>query len=284
MVNSKKMHLYQYVYRTQVGEVPEGKVLTRSCKNTKCINPDHLILTTRGELNAQVKRKPYEFIVDEATGCFNVINVKNVVREKFGRSVSIQKFIYEQCFGEVPEGEVVSHKCGNKKCINPEHLTLTTKAGVVNQIVKKYVANPVDFDIDPVTGCFNCNSHPEIRGYHYMRVNGKSIGVHRFVYEQMFGEIPEGLVVRHRCDNPHCINPEHLELGTQADNIRDMVERGRQAKGSMTKSAKLTEQDVCEIRRRLDAGERVCDLARAFEVHYMTIVRIKQKKIWKHVD
>jgi hypothetical protein len=65
------------------------------------------------------------------------------------------------------------------------------------------------------------------RGYGQLTVHYRRLLLHRVVYEWAFGEIPAGLVVRHTCDNPPCCNPAHLVIGTQHDNVRDMVERGR---------------------------------------------------------
>lgn len=64
--------------------------------------------------------------------------------------------------------------------------------------------------------------------YHTIRIKGKVLKTHRYAFEMYHGkEIPKGQIVRHKCDNPRCINPLHLELGTKADNARDMVERRR---------------------------------------------------------
>jgi hypothetical protein len=63
--------------------------------------------------------------------------------------------------------------------------------------------------------------------YGMLRVNGRSVKVHRFAWELVNGPIPDGKVVRHRCDNTLCVNPYHLELGTQLDNVRDSISRGR---------------------------------------------------------
>ncbi|MDP9474817.1 MAG: HNH endonuclease [Actinomycetota bacterium] len=79
------------------------------------------------------------------------------------------------------------------------------------------------------------------------------------MYEVTFGVIPPGQVVRHRCDNPPCCRPEHLQLGTHSDNSRDAVDRGRQV--SLTK---FSDEVVAEVRRRFAAGETRKDIARDF--------------------
>ena len=78
------------------------------------------------------------------------------------------------------------------------------------------------------TGCYLCTSRfIDANGYCHVGVNGKSIYLHRYIYELNFGEIPKGLVVRHKCDNRNCINSEHLEVGTYKDNTQDMIKRNR---------------------------------------------------------
>lgn len=84
------------------------------------------------------------------------------------------------------------------------------------------------------------NRKPYTTGY-YQITNGRNRKLaHRHIYEECFGEIPKGMVVRHKCDNKSCINPEHLELGTLAENIQDKVKRNRCAKGEDIQSSKLT--------------------------------------------
>ena len=84
-------------------------------------------------------------------------------------------------------------------------------------------------------GCWECTSHGKVgRGYAQIKPYGeKRTLVTRYLYEQLFGEIPDGMVVMHKCDNPKCINPEHLKLGTYADNVEDMKvkNRGKNHKG-----------------------------------------------------
>jgi hypothetical protein len=107
--------------------------------------------------------------------------------------------------------------------------------------------------------------------------------VHRLSYELHFGEIPGGLYVMHSCDNRACVNPAHLSLGTHEDNMRDMTEKGRKPLGSRSSSAKLTEDQVSEIRRRHGGGEVQRDLAREFGVGHTSIGRIVRGEGWKHV-
>ena len=133
-------------------------------------------------------------------------------------------------------------------------------------------------------GCRTCVSHyRDKKGYPLTKKNGKTMHIHRFVWEQWQGEIPIGMVVRHKCDNPACVNIEHLELGTVADNNRDMVERGRYKgflKGEDNVASKLHEADVKLIKGSTLSGYR---LANIFGVCKKTIYMIRRGVTWKHV-
>lgn len=98
---------------------------------------------------------------------------------------------------------------------------------------------------------------------------------HRIAYALSHGPIPEGLVVRHRCDNKLCCNPAHLELGSQARNIQDMFQRGG------TGRLRLTYEQAAEIRERALAGERGIDLAAEYGVTPSTVSVIKLGKQWQ---
>jgi hypothetical protein len=89
---------------------------------------------------------------------------------------------------------------------------------------------------------------------------------HRFAYLTFVGPIAEGLVVCHHCDNPRCVRPSHLFLGTQGDNIADKVSKGRQARGSRNGASKLTDEQYAEIEHRAAAGEPQNALAAEFGV------------------
>ena len=92
------------------------------------------------------------------------------------------------------------------------------------------------------------------RGYGAFWLRGKTIGAHRAAYMFARGDIPDGMLVRHKCDNRPCVNIDHLELGTHADNARDAVERGRKPMGEHSVMAKLTDAQVAEIRALLAEG------------------------------
>ena len=108
---------------------------------------------------------------------------------------------------------------------------------------------------------------------------------HREAYAEARGMTTEdmkGLVVLHSCDNPPCVNPDHLSVGTQADNIADCVAKGRNAKGVKHAAAKLTEADVLAIRADR-SGASQSELAKRYNVQQPLISRILNRKIWTHL-
>lgn len=112
----------------------------------------------------------------------------------------------------------------------------------------------------------------------------KNWAAHRYSYFITHGEIPEGLMIRHKCDNSLCVNPSHLETGTHKDNMRDMAERKRvNAKGERNSQAKLNEEQVREIKRRLLAGDDCHTLGAEFNVVFTNIKNIKYGYRWAHV-
>ena len=116
-------------------------------------------------------------------------------------------------------------------------------------------------------------------------VDDTSIRAHRFSYEHHNGAIPEGLVVRHKCDNRACVEPSHLELGTTADNNADMVMRGRLVSrpGSEKTNAKLTETLVVQLLFENAAGIPRREIAKKYGIAQSTLGYIITGKRWKHV-
>jgi hypothetical protein len=127
-----------------------------------------------------------------------------------------------------------------------------------------------------------CISHAKHRdGHVYICRDGKTKFLHRVVYEEKNGKIPEGMIIRHKCDNPSCINPDHLEVGTHKDNVTDRVERNRSAKGSNNGRAKLNDEKVREIRL---SDLSISELSRIFNVDRKVIRDVKNFITWKHVN
>ncbi len=108
---------------------------------------------------------------------------------------------------------------------------------------------------------------------------------HRYAWEVTNGPIPKGLCVLHKCDTPRCVNPEHLFLGTIAQNNADMAAKGRQhkPKGELNPKAKLNAAKVLEIRVLIANGASDKILADQYQVHPATIWHIRTRSTWQHI-
>lgn len=130
--------------------------------------------------------------------------------------------------------------------------------------------------------CFEWTGSLGNGGYGRFDFNKKRYRAHRVVYELKYGTIPKDKIIRHLCHNPKCCNPKHLALGTQKDNMQDMVKAKRSLIGENHPGVKLKECDVLEIRCNRD-GLTHRKFAEIYGVCKATITQILQRKIWKHL-
>ena len=139
--------------------------------------------------------------------------------------------------------------------------------------------------------CWLWTGSVESNPYGNMRVGSKNMRANRAAYTLLIGPIPDEMLVRHTCDNPQCVNPAHLLLGTHADNVADRHMRQRDdhgpkpnpAYGERIKSAKLKAEDVKQIKYLHSMGMGTVALGIKFLVHHSTITDIIRGRSWKRV-
>lgn len=148
--------------------------------------------------------------------------------------------------------------------------------------------NHVKADVDD--DCWEWQLSCRNNGYGQFRFQRRHRSAHRLAWEFTYGVIQDGLFVLHGCDNRKCCRPTHLFLGTQKENIRDMIRKGRRApyiggglQGEAHGCAKLTESEVVSIRSVLTLKSKTqCELAAIYGVSQSMISLIKQNKNWRH--
>ena len=132
------------------------------------------------------------------------------------------------------------------------------------------------------TGCWEWTAKKNCWGYGQITVsNRRNKLAHRISYELRHGPIPDGLWVLHRCDNPGCVNPDHLFLGTHEDNMADRSAKDRHFHGETHPMAKLTDVDVRQIRSTTGVTQR--EIAEQFGVNRSVICRIRNGSLWAKV-
>ncbi len=132
--------------------------------------------------------------------------------------------------------------------------------------------------------CIQWKGYKNACGYGVYPSHRKNQLAHRVIWRILNGIIPKGLCILHRCDNPSCINPKHLFLGTQTDNMRDASKKKRfDTKGEKNGRAILTKRKVKQIKKLLKEGGKVYQIARKYNVNWSVIENIKLKRRWRHL-
>lgn len=157
----------------------------------------------------------------------------------------------------------------------------------IDRVLKKIVKIPF-------SGCWIFMGAINTFGYGIVGTGGRgkpNDRAHRITYRHFCGDIPSGMFVCHRCDVPCCCNPDHLFLGTNKDNVKDMISKGRNSLpprnphvvGSVHPGSKLTEDQVIQIRAAYRNGIKQKDLAQQYGVVHQTISKVVNNHRFKHV-
>jgi len=152
---------------------------------------------------------------------------------------------------------------------------------------KRFGADQFWARVDKSGACWLWTGGTHRHGHGLVRRNRWRAFAHRYAWELLIGPIPDGMNVCHNCpggDNPRCVNPAHLFLGTQADNMRDMGRKDRVAFGERSGGAKLTEEQVRAIRRRRADGLLLREVADEFGCSMQQVSRIVRGELWRRLE
>lgn len=137
------------------------------------------------------------------------------------------------------------------------------------------------------SGCWEWTAS-KINGYGRIGLTRarRQMFAHRLSYELHYGPVPDGLFVLHKCDNPGCVRPDHLFLGTLTDNNRDRAQKGRNlsVKGENHGRAKITNRDVVQMRQLYKNGKTPAELAKKYGISQSNVSRIVRGRAWKHIE
>jgi hypothetical protein len=137
--------------------------------------------------------------------------------------------------------------------------------------------------VDKSNDCWIWTGLRSPKGYGVFWLHGRRWRTHRITYQFLVAPIPDGMDVCHECDNPPCCNPDHLFIGTRAENILDCVQKGRHVRGEQVGTAKLSTLDVINIRQLHASGTSTMQIAECYNVAERTVRNAVRRRTWRHL-
>jgi DNA invertase Pin-like site-specific DNA recombinase len=264
-IDGKTVLVHRLVLESKItGFLESGYFACHTCDNRSCINPEHLVAGSAAENTEQMMGRDRKTPRGKSIPGASKLSIEQL------REIQT-KYLSGTIKNHLAKEYGVKHETITKilQANIPDNFT-TILPGFVGEIQE--------------SGCIIFQGAKDGAGYgRYVTKEGKQATVTRAVLAQKLGyKIPTYMDACHTCDNPSCINPEHLWAGTRTQNLLDASKKGRtQGKSHPLSNAKLDWEKVREIRQRLAAGERMKDVAKAYGVGWGAIHNIKYHVTWK---
>lgn len=258
-------------YTLHKGTIPPDQVVMHTCDNRECINPEHLTLGTPQENITDKVRK------GRAKGGNGHIG-QNASYSKLTNEqvVEIRENPHDKCLCCLARQFGLSFQQVSRIRHNERWSQLVEKETEEDNFWKRAIHEKRI--VRPDLGeCWET-----VRDRMQFSYKNKHIVGHRIAYCIAYGDIPDGNVVRHKCDNAKCINPSHLELGTHEDNMKDRAERGRTCRGAKHHSAKLTDELAMEI-YNLRGTQSLTETARQYSITKQSVSKLWKRTSWTHI-
>lgn len=292
--DGKKVYVHRYMYEKEYGPIPKGMQVCHKCDNTLCCNPKHLFLGTfrdnMADKNAK-GRHGYSGSRGESNPNSKLTwNSVREIRRKYSNKEATQRRLHVEYGVSQWNINMIIH---NKTWIEDRNIPKVPQSTLPPNLTGSPDGSggrprglSTDDCIDKSGGDDACWIwlYAKRNGYGVTYIDKKVKYVHRVMYEREHGPIPDGMFVCHRCDNTACCNPRHLFIGAPLDNTKDMFSKKRDRHtglpGEKNPKAKLTWDNVREIRQLAKDGTSQYKLAKMFHVSQANISEIVLQKIW----
>lgn len=265
-----KTTTHRISYTLFKGIIPKNLVVMHICDNRGCINPEHLKLGTQQDNMNDKKEK------GRCRG--RTLRGENLSFSKLTNEdiKEIRENPHDKCLGCLSRQFNVCPQQINRIQHNERWTELTEKENYNDLFWKRAIHRKIVIN-ETLGECWETERNRQMFSYY-----DKKIIAHRIAYIITHGEIEDGKIVRHKCDNSKCINPRHLELGTHSENMKDRDERGRTIKGEEHHSAVLNSNKALEIFNS-QGTKSLGQLSTEYGVSKTVISRIWKKLSWKHI-